>query len=103
MPIKTRMKKSGRKRVYNQREEGVRGELNETAREIFGGEHPEVTQGADGLRDPLLQEQTGKTQALLQQRRRRDLASVRRQNMAVFHKGPKRLTRVGAARSGNVV
>ena len=78
MPIKTRMKKSGRKRVYNQSEEGVRGELNQAAREVFTGEHPEITPGTAGLREPLLREQTGRTQALLQQRRRRSLASIRR-------------------------
>ncbi|HZQ46723.1 MAG TPA: hypothetical protein VFC07_06925 [Verrucomicrobiae bacterium] len=93
MPIKTRMKKSGRKRVYNQAGEGLRGELNQAARAIFGGEHPEITPGTAGLRDPLLRKQTGRAQAILQQRRRRDLASLPRQN----HKRSKRPMRVGTA------
>ncbi|MDB6020225.1 MAG: hypothetical protein JWQ04_82 [Pedosphaera sp.] len=99
MPIKTRMKKSGRKRVFNQKEEGIRGELNETARAVFRGEHPEITPGTAGLQEPFVREQTGQAQAILQQRRRRNLASLRRQNMAGFHKGPKRLTRLGVAES----
>ncbi|HWF19043.1 MAG TPA: hypothetical protein VG754_07230 [Verrucomicrobiae bacterium] len=98
MPITTRMKKSGRKRVYDQKREGVRGELNGVAREIFTSGHREVTRGPAGMRDPVLNEQTGLAQELLAQRRRRTLASVRRQNMKQFHKGPKRLTRVGLRR-----
>ncbi len=79
MPIKTKMKKSGRKRVFDQDGEGVRGELNAAAREIFNGQHREITRGPAGLRDPLLAEQGGRVQSVLQQRRRRTLASVRRQ------------------------
>jgi hypothetical protein len=86
MPIKTRMKKNGQKRVFNRREEGLRGDLNQAAREIFGGNHPEITPGAAGLADPLIQKQTGWRQAVLQQQRHRNLSSIRRQNLAVVHK-----------------
>jgi hypothetical protein len=78
MPIKTRMKKSGRKRVYDQSEEGLTGRLNQAARELFGGQHPEITPGTAGLTDPLRQEQTGQAQAILQAARRRKLASLQK-------------------------
>ncbi|MDB6063853.1 MAG: hypothetical protein JWR26_61 [Pedosphaera sp.] len=98
MPIKTRMKKSGRKRVFDQNAEGIRGQLNQTARAINGGYHPEITPGPDGLRDPVIQKQTGQARAIVQQQRRhRNLSSLQRQNLAMYHKGPKRLTRQGMA------
>lgn len=86
MPITTRMKKNGQKKVFNQSSEGLRGDLNQAAREIFGGDHPEITPGAAGLTDPLIKKQTGRREALLQQQRRRNLSSIRRQNLAVVHK-----------------
>jgi hypothetical protein len=81
MAIKTKMKKSGRKRVYDQSEEGIDGELNRAARAIFGGEHPEITPGTAGLTNPLRRPQANRTQALLQQRRRRNLASLGRRDL----------------------
>jgi hypothetical protein len=86
MPIRTHMKKNGRKRVFDQNEEGLRGQLNQAAREIFGGDHPEITPGAAGLTDPVIKKQTGQHRAVLQQRRHRNLSSIRRQNMALVHK-----------------
>lgn len=92
MPIKTKMKKSGRKRVYDQNNEGVRGGLNQAAREVFQGRHREITRGPAGLRDPLLREQSSQSQEIVQhQRRKRPLASVRRRNARVSHKQSKRL------------
>jgi hypothetical protein len=75
MPIKTRMKKSGRKRVYDQGNEGLEGRLNQAARDLFRGHHPEITPGTAGLTDPLRQRQTSRAQGILQARRRRKLAS----------------------------
>jgi hypothetical protein len=69
------MKKSGRKRVYDQSEEGLNGSLNQVARNVFGGDHPEITPGTAGLTDPLRRRQTGQTEQILQARRRRKLAS----------------------------
>ncbi|MDB6109198.1 MAG: hypothetical protein JWR69_948 [Pedosphaera sp.] len=72
------MKKSGRKRVYDQGDEGLGGRLNEAAREVFGGDHPEITPGTAGLTDPLRQQQTSRAQEILQTRRRRKLASLQK-------------------------
>jgi hypothetical protein len=76
------MKKSGRKRVYNQREEGLSGELNRTARDVFGGNHPEITPGIAGLTDPLRQRQSSQAEMKLQAWRRRKLASIYKRKLS---------------------
>src|SRR5262249_52090053 len=78
MPIQTRMRKSGRKRVYKKSREGLNGELDQAARGIFGGQHPEITPGAAGLTNPLRKERTGQAQSILQAGRRRKLASLQK-------------------------
>lgn len=78
MAIRTKMKKSGSKRVYDQDGEGVRGQLNRVAREVFSGDHPEITRGPNGLRAPVIQSRAALAQPNWQRSRRRSLASVHR-------------------------
>ncbi|HZV35570.1 MAG TPA: hypothetical protein VFB72_13435 [Verrucomicrobiae bacterium] len=70
------MKKSGRKRVYDQNDEGVQGKLNQAGREIFRGKPREITPGPDGLRDPILSEQSNTfARQVVERRHRRRLIS----------------------------
>lgn len=77
--IQTRMRKSGSKRVYKQEDEGIRGGLNEAARDVFrGGEKRGLTPGVAGLSDPLIRQQSTNPEVVLQQRHRKSLGSLKR-------------------------
>jgi len=77
MPIKTHMKKSGRKRVFDQ-EEGRHGRLNEAAREPFRSEGASLTPGTAGLTDPVKARQSHRAEIVTQNRRRRQLGSLQK-------------------------
>ena len=75
MPLNTRLKKSGVKKVYDQSTEGNSSRLDQAGRQIWGGTHPEITPGPAGLKEPLRNQQTSQTEQRLQAVRRRKLAS----------------------------
>lgn len=74
MAIKTRMKKSGQKRVFGKKANDPHG-LNEAARNVFRGQSANLTPGTAGLIDPENQSQTVRNQKIIEIRRRRKLAS----------------------------
>lgn len=75
MAIKTRMKKSGQKRVFARQTADPHG-LNEAARNVFGSNRANLTPGTAGLIDPENQSQALRNQKIVENRRRRKLASL---------------------------
>lgn len=98
--IQTRMRKSGVKRVYKQENEGIRGELNAAAREVFRGKPREITRGVAGLSDPVVREQSDKSEKILHLRRRRGLASLKREKAARATKVSRHAGRTAKAPGG---
>jgi hypothetical protein len=69
------MKKSGRKKVFDQRAEGLNTPLDREGFAASRGLHPELTPGVAGLNDPVKPRQRHRLELVLRQRRRRQLAS----------------------------
>ncbi|MDB6123668.1 MAG: hypothetical protein JWQ71_2661 [Pedosphaera sp.] len=76
MPITVHLKKSGRKKVHDQSAKGINGSLERTARNLFRAEGANYTPGPVGLADPLKKKQSTRPGVVLENRRRRKLASL---------------------------
>lgn len=53
MPIKTRMAKSGLKKVHKRSRENIGGRLNRSARQLSTADAKNLTPGVQGLRSPV--------------------------------------------------